>query len=155
MNIKQSERDRNEQLVRHLYHLAEATSKDTPQFVSLFAEGGYFYDVAGGKKYYGNDIGLTVDVYATAFPDMHRQLDHFYFEDHVVIVELSLNGTHNGDLALPAGTIPPTGKVMHTPCCDVFHIKDDEITSFHCYVAVPMLFAQLGVLMNLGAAFRH
>lgn len=42
MNIKQSERDRNEQLVRHLYHLAEATSKDTRQFIFLFAEGGYF-----------------------------------------------------------------------------------------------------------------
>jgi ketosteroid isomerase-like protein len=155
MNIKQSERDRNEQLVRRLYQMAEATSKDTPQFISLFAEGGYFYDVAGGQKYYGNDIGLTVDVYATAFPDMHRQLDRFYFVDDVVIVELSLNGTHNGDLALPAGTIPPTGKAMHTPCCDVFHIKDGKITSFHCYVAVPILFAQLGVLMNLGAALRH
>jgi hypothetical protein len=119
MNVKQSERDRNEQLIRSLYHLAEAASKDTPQFVSLFAEGGYFYDVAGGNKYYGSDIGLTVDVYAIAFPDMHRQLDSFYFVDDVVIVELSLNGTHKGDLALPAGTIPATGKVMHTPCCDV------------------------------------
>jgi Quercetinase C-terminal cupin domain len=92
--------DRNEQLIRRLYHLAEAASKDTQQFVSLFADGGYFYDVSGGKKYYGSDIGLTVDVYAAAFPDMHRELDSFYFDDNVVIVELSLNGTHKGDLAL-------------------------------------------------------
>jgi steroid delta-isomerase-like uncharacterized protein len=144
MNIKRSEQERNEQPVRHWYHLAEASSKDAPQFISLFAEEGDFYDVAGGKKYYGNDIGLTLDVYATALPDIRRQRDLFYFEDNVVIAELSLNGTHNGDLALPAGTIPPTGKVMHTRCSDVFHIEDGKITSFHCYVAAPMLFAQLG-----------
>ena len=156
MSMKTPEQDRNEQFIRHLYYLAEATSKDTPKFVSLFAEGGYFYDVAGGRKYYGSDIGMTVDVYAAAFPDMHRELDSFYFYDNnVVIVELSLNGTHRGDLALPAGTIPPTGKEFHAPCCDVFHLKDGKVTSFHCYVAVPIMLAQLGVLMNLGAAFRH
>jgi steroid delta-isomerase-like uncharacterized protein len=155
MSIKTPAQERNEQLIRRLYRLAEAASKDTPTFVSLFAEGGYFYDVAAGQKYYGADIGLTVDVYAAAFPDMHRELDAFYFHDDVVIVELSLNGTHKGDLVMPAGTIPATGKEMHTPCCDVFHLKDGKITSFHCYVAVPILLGQLGVLMNLAAAFRR
>jgi ketosteroid isomerase-like protein len=155
MGFRTPAQERNEQLIRRLYHLADAASKDTPGFVSLFAEGGYFYDVAGGQKYYGSDIGLTVDVYATAFPDMHRQLDNFYFQDNVVIVELSLNGTHRGDLALPAGTIAPTGKEIHAPCCDVFHLEDGRVTSFHCYVAVPILLGQLGVLMNLGAAFKH
>lgn len=155
MSVKTKEQADNEQLIRHLYSLAEAASKDTPQFVAMFAEGGYFYDVAGGQKYYGADIGLTVDVYAAAFPDMHRELDRFYFYDNVVVVELSLNGTHKGDLAMPAGVIPATGKEMHTPCCDVFHIENGKVTSFHCYVAVPILLAQLGVLMNLGAAFRH
>jgi ketosteroid isomerase-like protein len=155
MNSKTPQQDRNEQLIRHLYSLAEAASKDTPKFVSLFADGGYFYDVAAGKKYYGPDIGVTVDVYAAAFPDMHRELDRFYFYDNVVIVELSLNGTHKGDLVMPAGTIPATGKEMHAPCCDVFHIENGKVTSFHCYVAVPILLGQLGVLMNLGAALRH
>ncbi len=71
--------------IHRLHHLAEATSRDTSQFVSLFADRGYFYDVAGGKKYYSSDIGLTVDVYAAAFPDMHRELDRFYFDDNVVV----------------------------------------------------------------------
>ena len=155
MNPTTSVHEHNEKLIRQLYHHAEATSKDTAKFVSMFADGGYFYDVAAGKKYYGNDIGVTVDVYAAAFPDMHRQLDKLYFFENVVIVELSLNGTNKGDLVMPAGTIPATGKEMHTPCCDVFHIVNDKITSFHCYVAVPIMLAQLGVLMNLGAAFRH
>lgn len=154
MSVKRSEQDRNEQLIRHLYHLAEAASKDTPKFVSLFAGGGYFYDVAG-EKYYGSDIGSTVDVYAAAFPDMHRELDSFSFDDNVVIVELSLNGTHKGDLTMPAGAIPATGREIHAPCSDVFHLEGGKVTSFHCYVAVPILLGKLGVLMNLGAAFKH
>src|ERR1700756_1623357 len=151
---KTAEEQRNATIVRELYASAEATAKDTPKFVSLFAEGGYFYDVAAGKKYYGQDIGYTVDVYATAFPDMHREFYNMYFDDDVV-VELSLNGTHKGDLAIPAGVIPPTNKEMHAPCCDVFHLKDGKVVSFHCYVAVPILLGQLGVFKNLSAAIRR
>jgi ketosteroid isomerase-like protein len=145
MSVKTTEQDRNEQLIRRLYYLAEAATKDTPQFVSLFADGGYFYDVSGGKKYYGSDIGLTVDVYAAAFPDMHRELDRFYFYDNVVIIELSLNGAHKGDLLTAKGTIPATGKKIHAPCCDVFHIENGKVTSFHCYLATTIILAQLGL----------
>ena len=58
---------------------------------------GYFWDVSAGKKYYGRDIGKTVEVYAKAFPDMHRELYDFYVKDdeNKVIVELSLNGTQD------------------------------------------------------------
>jgi hypothetical protein len=35
--------------------------------VSIFTDDGYFYDVAADKKYFGRDIGVTVDVYA-AYP---------------------------------------------------------------------------------------
>jgi ketosteroid isomerase-like protein len=145
----------NMRVVRDLYASAEANAKDTAHFVSLFGDGGYFWDVAAGQKYYGKEIGNPVDIYAAAFPDMHRELYSFYETGDVIIVELSLNGTHKGDLRLPAGYIPPTGKEMHAPCCDVFHLKDGKIMSFHCYVAVPILLQQLGVFGNLEAALRH
>jgi ketosteroid isomerase-like protein len=155
MNAATSEVSHNEKVIRTLYSLASAKSKNTSKFVSLFTDDGYFYDVSAGKKYFGPEIGVTVDVYAAAFPDMHRELYALHgFGDHV-LVELSLNGTHKGDLVLPAGTISPTGKEMHAPCCDVFHLKDGKVFSFHCYVAVPILLEQLGVFMNLQAALRH
>jgi steroid delta-isomerase-like uncharacterized protein len=145
MSLKTTGQDRNEELIRRLYYLAEATSKDTQQFVALFADRGYFYNVADGNKYYGADIGLTVDAYATAFPDIHRELDSLYFDDNVVVVELSLIGTHKGNLVTSTGTIPATGKQIHAPCCDVFHIENGKVTSFHCYLAVTIILAQLGL----------
>jgi ketosteroid isomerase-like protein len=155
MKVKASEETRNEQVIRTLYSLAEGNSKDTPKFVSLFTDDGCFYDVGAGKKYYGGNIGVTVDVYAAAFPDMHRELYDLYTFGDLVLVELSLNGTHKGDLVLPPGTIPPTGKTMHAACCDVFHLREGKVHSFHCYVAVPILLEQLGVFMNPQASFRH
>jgi ketosteroid isomerase-like protein len=141
----------NEEIIRKLYQVAEV--KDVPAFITLFTEDGYFYDVSAGQKYYGEDIGKTVDIYARAFPDMHRELYSVYVSGEVVIVELSLNGTHKGPLALPAGMIPATGNEIHAPCCDVFHLVDGRVKSFHCYTAATILLSQLGVLGNLGASF--
>lgn len=143
----------NEAVIRAVYQTAEA--KDIKGFVALFTPDGYFWDVSADKKYAGEQLGLTVTVYADAFPDMHRALDQVYVADDVVVVELSLNGTHQGPLALPAGTIPATGKAIHTPCCDVFHLENGKVKSFHCYTAGTILFGQLGVLGNLAAAFKQ
>jgi steroid delta-isomerase-like uncharacterized protein len=144
----------NEKFIRSLYAVAE--TKGSKLFTSMFTEDGYFYDVSAGVKYYGKDLGKTVDIYATAFPDMHRELIDVYVKDdeNLVIVELTLNGTHKGPLQLPVGTIPATGKVMKTPCCDVFHIENGKVKSFHCYTAGTIMLGQLGVLGNLGAAIH-
>jgi ketosteroid isomerase-like protein len=141
----------NEDLIRNLYKVAEM--KDVPGFVALFTDDGYFYDVSAGQKYYGQDIGKTVDIYARAFPDMHRELYQLYETGDRVIVELSLNGTHKGPLELPVGTIGATGNKMQTPCCDVFQIVGGKVKSFHCYTAGTIMLGQLGVLGNLGASF--
>ncbi|WP_326984390.1 nuclear transport factor 2 family protein [Chryseobacterium sp. MYb264] len=135
----------NETLIRELYRVAEI--QDSKAFVELFAEDGYFWDVSAGTKYYGEDIGKTVDVYATAFPDMHRELYDLYVleDENTVVVELSLNGTHKGPLQLPSGTIEPTGKTIEVPCCDVFKIENGKVKSFHCYTAGTILMGQLGL----------
>lgn len=145
----------NEQIIRTLYAVAEATSKDTDKFVSLFSDDGYFYDVPGGHKYYGKDIGLPVDVMVSAFPDMHREIYKLYVNEDVVIVELALQGTHKGNFPMAGGVLAPTGQRMDAPCCDVFHLKDGKVTSFHCYNLPSVILHQLGVLGNLDAALKR
>ena len=145
----------NEQVIREVYRTAEV--KDTKAFVALFTDDGYFWDVSAGIKYYGSDIGKTVDIYAQAFPDMHRELLKFFVKDdeNVIIVELTLNGTHKGPLFLPAGNIPPTNNVINAPCCDVFYLENGKVKAFHCYTAGTILLGQLGVLSNLSAAIKQ
>ncbi|CAM4089994.1 Ketosteroid isomerase-related protein [Pedobacter westerhofensis] len=144
----------NEKVIRELYHVAEI--QDSKAFAALFTAEGYFWDVSAGTKYYGKEVGNVVEIYATAFPDMHRELYDFYVsaDENVVVVELSLNGTHQGPLRLPAGTIPATGKSINAPCCDVFHLENGKVKSFHCYTAGTILLGQLGVFGNLSAVLQ-
>lgn len=141
----------NEKTIRTLYDLAE--QQDVAGFVAAFTEDGTFTDNSINVTYRGQGIGDTVVNYAEAFPDMHRELYRMYSVDNIVVVQLALQGTHKGPLKMPGGTIPPTGKRMDTPCCDVFEIVDGKVLRFDCYPSGTVTLTQLGVLDNLSAAF--
>ncbi len=142
----------NEEIIRNLYRVAEEEPK---RFRSLFTANGYWWDVPAGFKYEGDDVARAADIYSAAFPDMHRELSDLYFDGDVVVVQLSLNGTHQGDLPTALGTIPATGREFHAPCCDVFHLEDGKVSAFDCYYAGTILLGQIGVLGNLEAAIRR
>jgi ketosteroid isomerase-like protein len=139
-----------EQVVRNAYRVAE--EQDVPGWISLFTEDGTFTDTSIGVTYRGQGLGDTVEVYAKAFSDMHRELFQVYVSGDVVVVQLALQGTHTGPLATPMGVLPATGNRMDAPCCDVFEIVDGKIKRFDCYPAGTIIFAQLGILTNIQAA---
>ena len=116
--------------------------------------------MSNGVTYHGSDgptgVGKTVEVYAKAFPDMHRELYRFFSVGDVVVVELALQRHAQRDrLPTPMGIVPPTGKRMDAPCCDVFRLVNGKIQSFDCYPSGTVMFAQLGVLSNIEAAITR
>jgi ketosteroid isomerase-like protein len=140
----------NEAAVRKTYQVAE--DKNVPGFVDCFTGDGTFTDESIGVTYRGpKELGRTVEIYAKAFPDMHRELYAFYLIGDTVVVELALQGTHKGPLELPIGIIQPTGKRMNAPCCDVFQLTNGKIKSFNCYPSGTIVLTQLGVLQKLEA----
>jgi ketosteroid isomerase-like protein len=144
----------NEKVIRNAYQRAEM--KDVPAWVACFTEDGIFIDESIGVTYRGpKELGRTVEIYAKAFPDMHRELYDVYVAGDIVVVELALQGTHKGPLELPMGIIPATGKRMDAPCCDVFRLKNGKIQRFDCYPSGTITLAQLGVLPNLQAVLSH
>jgi ketosteroid isomerase-like protein len=144
----------SEQIVRRAYAIAEV--KDLQGWVDAFTEDGTFTDMSIGTVFRGPD-GLPEQVvnYATAFPDMHRELHRVYVSGDIVVVQLALQGTHQGPLNLPYGTLPPTGKRMDAPCCDVFELTGGKIKRFDCYPSGSVILTQLGVLRDLDAALQH
>jgi len=137
----------NEQIIRRAYEVAEKV--DIKGWVDCFTPDGTFTDMSINVTYRGpsgpSGLGATVEKFARAFPDMHRELFRFFTVGDVVVVELALQGTHKGPLELPEGTIPPTGKRMNAPCCDVFRLVNGKIQSFNCYPSGTVVMAQLGV----------
>jgi ketosteroid isomerase-like protein len=147
----------NEQLIRKAYETAEKV--DIKGFTDCFTPDGTFTDMSINVTFQGavgpTSLGATVTKYAAAFPDMHRELFRFFDAgDDTVIVELALQGTHEGPLPTPMGVVPPTGKRMDAPCCDVFRIVNGKIQSFNCYPSGTVIFAQLGILENIHAAIE-
>jgi ketosteroid isomerase-like protein len=136
-------------LVRNAYGFAEL--KDIPRWISAFTEDGTFTDMSTGVTYRGDTLGDLVEIYGSAFSDMHRELYRFYTSNDVVVVQLALQGTHDGPLVLPTGTIPPTGRRMDAPCCDVFELVDGKVKRFDCYPSGTVIMAQLGVLGGASA----
>jgi predicted ester cyclase len=135
----------NERIVRELCSAAEGEGLDKEKFVSMFSDDGYMWDMASGTKFRGNAIGDSIAGLAQAFPDVHREIFSIHVAEDVVIVELRIRGTHTGELRLPSGALAPTGKAIDVPSCDVFHLEDGKIKSFHCYNEASVMMQQLGV----------
>jgi ketosteroid isomerase-like protein len=134
----------NEAIIRKAYQTAE--DQDVAGWIAAFTQDGTFTDESIPYTYRGPaELGKTVEVYAKAFPDMHRELHSFYVVGDIVIVQLHLQGTHTGPLETPAGTVPPTGKRMDAPCCDVFELVDGKIKRFDCYAEGSVIARQLGL----------
>jgi hypothetical protein len=70
----------NERIIGKAYQAAE--KMDLKGWVDSFTPDGTFTDMSIGVTYRGPDgptgIGKTVEVYAKAFPDMHRELYRFF-----------------------------------------------------------------------------
>jgi hypothetical protein len=135
----------NEEIIRELYAAGEGQGMDTQKFVSMFSDEGYMWDMATGMKLRGKAIGDSIAGLASAFPDVHRELLSIYVVENVVVVELATRGTHKGDLPLASGTLAPTRKTIDVPSCDVFHLENGKIKSFHCYNEASVMQQQLGV----------
>ena len=100
--------------VRNAYAVAER--KDLEGWIGLFTHDGVFTDNSVGATYRAHALADPVRNYGTAFSNMHRELYRIYADGNVVVVQLALQGTHDGPLQLPFGELPATGKKMDAPC---------------------------------------
>ncbi|RKT22844.1 SnoaL-like polyketide cyclase [Paraburkholderia sp. RAU2J] len=135
----------NEEVIRELYAAAEGRVTDIEKFVFMFSDEGYMWDMATGMNFRGQTMGDSVAGFASAFPDVHRELLGIYVAENVVVVELAIRGTHQGELALASGTLAPTGKAIDVPSCDVVHLEHGKVISFHCYNEASVMRQQLGI----------
>jgi ketosteroid isomerase-like protein len=141
----------NIQTIKTLYAAAEGHSLDLETFLSCFAQDAYVRNIPAGMEFRGPDIAVVASGMAAAFPDIHREIFRIYTMNDVIVVELAIRGTHEGPLVTPQGTTPATGKSIDVPCCDVFQMREEKVTSFHCYNAASIMMEQLGNTAGSGA----
>jgi hypothetical protein len=85
----------NEEFVRHAYEVAEV--KDIPGWIACFNPDGVFTDNSVGITCGAPDeVAYPVQNYGRAFSNMHRELYDVYLDGDIVVVQLALQGTHDG-----------------------------------------------------------
>jgi steroid delta-isomerase-like uncharacterized protein len=97
--------------------------------------------VHGVEAFIGYAQGFT-----QAFPDSRLEVNTLTEAGDRVVVEGVYTGTHTGPLASPQGTVPPTGRTLALPYCEVFEVAAGRIASKHVYYDQMAFAAQLGLL---------
>jgi steroid delta-isomerase-like uncharacterized protein len=110
----------------------------TPDFV--------YDEIATARKVTGAD--QTIELWkgwAQAFPDSKGSFEGAHVaSDGSVTLELTWRGTHKGNLQMPTGTIPPTGKRIEIRACAVVEISGDRAKAQRHYFDIATMMRQLG-----------
>ena len=102
----------------------------------------YTYTGGDGELQRGPEAGLAVgQMFATAFPDGHIEIQHLHAAGDTAIMEFIGRGTHTGDLM----GIAPTGRQMTINVCTILTVRNDKIVSEREYMDMLTMMQQLGV----------
>ena len=142
-------------VVLNAYHVAQGDSLNVNAFINDFAKDGVFNDEVAGKSYQGQTLGDVVTGMADIFPDVHRDLKTITVSGDVVSIELTIDGTFEGPLQTPAGTLKPNGAKIDVPTADFWYLHNGKVEKFDCYVGYTVMYAQMGVNLDWASAVAN
>jgi len=142
-------------VVLDAYYVAQGATLNVNAFIDDFAKDGVFNDEVAGKTYTGKALGDVVTGMADVFPDVHRDLKSITVSGDEISLELTIDGTFEGPLQTPAGTLKPNGAKIDVPTADFWYLHDGKIEKFDCYVGYTDMYAQMGVNLDWAAAIAN
>ncbi len=135
----------NLKIARELYDAFN--KKDFSESQKLIANGAQFKLAPFNMKFEGVDGYLQfMHGWANAFPDGYCHVENITAGEDWAVCEFIGKGTHTGILMSLNGQIPPTGKKVEVPFCDVMKIKDGKIVLFNSYFDSSTMMHQLGIM---------
>lgn len=78
-------------------------------------------------------VRALAQTYWNAFPDLKWRTVGQYASGDTVVTEEILDGTNDGALVLPEGSLPASGRHLQTRVCEVARVEGEEIVSLHLY----------------------
>ncbi|MHA2158556.1 MAG: ester cyclase [Candidatus Thorarchaeota archaeon] len=96
-----------------------------------------------GKKAFVDDN----IAFAKIFANLQAEITNIFGQDDWVCIQGIMTATHKGPFTLQNGKqIPPTGKSIRIPICNVIRLRDGKITEIHEY------FDQMSFMIQLEAS---
>ncbi|MFG2959510.1 nuclear transport factor 2 family protein [Streptomyces sp. NPDC048291] len=147
---------RNLAVVLRDYYVAEGSHIDVPTFVDSFAEDGVFNDMVAGRAYRGDALGTVLPYMKGLFSDVHRDLKRITVNGDVISIELSIDGTFDGQLRTPAGVVKGNGNKVAAPTADFWYLHNGKVEQFNCFVGYSKMYSDMGVDFDwAGAVDKH
>ena len=84
--------------------------------------------------------------FVTGFPDARLEVLALVDDGERVVTEGEFVGTNTGPLMTPQGELPPTGRSLRLPFCDVWESEAGRITNHRVYYDQMVMAGQLGLL---------
>ena len=108
---------------------------DLDAFRALLADDAVLRDPSSGEVQRGPEaIVAAVNVVLDAIPDLHPEVKNLFANGERAAAEVVRTGTHTGELKLPTGTVPPTGRKVRLPESIFMKVRDGELVSMTTYV---------------------
>ena len=107
----------------------------------------FVYDEVGTRrKLQGIDEVLDAwKGWARAFPDSKATFHTALVQDNTVVLEVTWNGTHQGLLETPHGSIPATGKPIEIRACGLMEVAGEKNRAWRHYFDMATMLEQLGI----------
>ena len=97
--------------------------------------------VGGDGQVAGGEAGVEIgQAFAEALPDGKLDIKHQHAAGNTVVTEFVGTGTHDGDLM----GIPPSGRRVTIPVCNIIEVKDGKIISEREYMDMLHVMQQIG-----------
>ena len=135
------------------YYVAEGSHIDVTTFVNSFTKDGVFNDMVAGQAYRGQALGNVLPYMKSLFSNVHRDLKRITVNGDVISIELSIQGTFDGQLASPTGGfVKGNGQKVDAPTADFWYLKDGKVTMFNCFVGYSKMYHDMGVDFDWASA---
>jgi steroid delta-isomerase-like uncharacterized protein len=133
--------------------LAAFTRKDWEAYKAHLAPDAVYEETATHLRFSGpEEIVEGLRAWTTAFPDVRATVMSTTESPNEIMAEVAWEGTHSGPLAVPMGTIPPTGKVGNLRAVLVNVFAGDRVREIRHYFDLMDLLGQLGVTPGAAVA---
>lgn len=134
------------------YYVAEGSHIDVPTFVNSFTKDGVFNDMVAGQAYRGKALGTVLPYMKGLFSNVHRDLKRITVNGDTISIELSIDGTFDGQLQTPAGVLKGNGNKVAAPTADFWYLKNGKVTTFNCFVGYSKMYSDMGVNFDWASA---
>ncbi len=127
-------------------HVKAEVEHDMPRIMATWGKDPWFDDVGWEEKSYGRDeIEAHYVELMSAFPDLDIEVHKRHVTDEVVILEMTVTGTHLGQWR----DLPALGRKISSRVCGVYAFDEDGMLELErTYYDKAIVLEQLGMFAD-------